>query len=82
MPQLLIHTVKTCRYVWPWAKENSLQHDSYSCHSFSGTRGFPTKRRNETNNFVASVYNENMYIYEECPVKCRREGHIQDWTHC
>ena len=36
------------RYVWPWAKRDALQHDSYSCHKFSGNIiGFPTQRKNE-----------------------------------
>ena len=94
------------RYVWPWAKRDVLQHDSYSCHKFSGNViGFPTQRKNEvqqdfplklnmlsllhklewstlsfqSNNFVASVHNEKMYMYDECPKKCRRR---EEWTRC
>ena len=72
------------RFIWPWAKRDSLQHDAYSCHYFDDTVGFPTPRRNETNNFVASVVSLDMYIWEKCPVECRRKGHENDaeWEHC
>jgi len=69
------------KYVWPWAKRDSMQHDSYFCKRYSGTRAFPTRRKNETNNFVATVVAENMYIWEKCPEKCRPREH-PDWEYC
>ncbi len=47
------------RYVWTWGRHNSVQHDSYLCRMFPGSRPFPTKRLMETNNHVASVWKEN-----------------------
>ena len=58
-----------------------MQHDSYFCKRYSGTRAFPTRRKNETNNFVATVVAENMYIWEKCPEKCRPREH-PDWEYC
>lgn len=69
------------RYVWKWAKKDALQHDAYSCKIFPGTVGFPTQRRNESNNFIASVYSQNMYLWEKCPYKCRPKEH-KDWEYC
>jgi len=69
------------RHVWPWAKRLSIGHDSYTCESYPYTKGFPTQRRNEPNNFVASVVNENNTLWKECPKKCRPQEHL-DWIHC
>ena len=70
-----------CRYVWPWAKENSIAHDSYSCARFSYTKAFPTKRKMEPNNFVASVVAENHVLNQSCPKICRPRDHL-DWEYC
>ena len=44
------------RYVWPWAKRDALQHDSYSCHKFPGNvAGFPTQRMNQVTVTVYAV---------------------------
>ena len=59
-----------------------MQHDAYTCKQYSGTHGFPTKRLEEPNNFVASVIKENHELKDECPVKCRRQGHESDWERC
>ena len=40
------------RYVWPWAREDSMQHDSFSCASYPGSLGFPAQRINQPENFV------------------------------
>jgi len=69
------------KYVWLWAKWDAVQHDSYFCKKFSRTRPFPTRRKNETNNFIGSVINENYGILEKCPEKCRPKEH-QDWEYC
>ena len=69
------------RYIWPWAKLDSMQHDSYFCKKYSGTKPFPTKRKNETNNFVAAVVGQKQYIWKKCPEKCRPKEHL-DWEYC
>lgn len=69
------------KHVWPWAKRLSLGHDSYLCHKYPYTRGFPTQRKKEPNNFMASVVNENNTLWKICPVKCRPATH-KDWLHC
>ena len=39
------------KYIWPWAKDLVLQHDSYTCQMFAKTRPWPTMRSmvNDTN---------------------------------
>ena len=69
------------RYVWPWAKNNQISHDSYTCQKYPKTRPYPTKRLKGPNNFVASVVFENHELTKECPVKCRPKNH-QDWKNC
>ena len=69
------------KYIWPWAKFDAMQHDSYFCRKYSGTRAFPVKRKNETNNFVAAVVAEKQYIWKKCPEKCRPRDH-PDWEYC
>ena len=43
------------RHVWFWAKDISISHDSYTCRSYPYTKSFPTRRKNEINNFVGAV---------------------------
>lgn len=74
------------RYVWRWAKKDMVAHDSYNCHKFSSTRGFPTQRvMNEVGNFVGSVVSVNSSLSEGegavCPEKCRPNLH-KDWIYC
>ena len=69
------------RYVWPWAKDISIAHDSYLCKNYPFTKAFPTQRRNEPNNFVGSVVSENANLWQECPKECRPKNHL-DWIHC
>ena len=69
------------KYIWPWAKFDAMQHDSYFCKKYSGTRAFPVRRKNETNNFVASVVAQKQYIWKKCPEKCRPRDH-PDWEYC
>jgi len=69
------------KYIWPWAKFDAMQHDSYFCKKYSGTRAFPVKRKNETNNFVAAVVAEKQYIWKKCPEKCRPRDHLE-WEYC
>ena len=41
--------------MWPWSKEISIAHDSYNCKYYPYTKGFPSQRKNEINNFVGAV---------------------------
>ena len=94
LPLLLYKTIKciinfifhfflfiVCRFVWPWASKNMISHDSYSCKRFSYTKAFPTKRKMEPNNFVASVVSENHVLNQSCPKICRPREHL-DWEFC
>ena len=69
------------RYLWPWGKWNALSHDAYTCLQFPRTSPFPTRRKLEVNNFVASVITANDILREPCPQKCRPKEH-QDWEFC
>ena len=69
------------RYVWPWAKDISIAHDSYLCKNYPFTKAFPTQRRNEPNNFVGSVVSENANLWQKFPKECRPKNQL-DWIHC
>ena len=69
------------RFVWPWAKRNMFSHDAYHCMKYPETHPFPTKRKDEPNNFVASVIAENHTLYQKCPIQCRPKDH-RDWGYC
>lgn len=77
--------VALTRYVWPWAKKVALCHDSYTCHKFSKTVAFPTRREEGVGNFIGSVisYNSSISLDEGgiCPEKCRPKTH-PDWIYC
>lgn len=68
------------KYVWhPWGRASSVQHDSYLCKYFPGSIGFPTRRKMEPNNYVASVWKDGEQIAKKCPKECRRHP---DWIYC
>ena len=69
------------RYVWTWGRRNSVQHDAYLCRMFPGSVPFPTRRRMEPNNHVASVWKDNATFRSRCPKSCRPSLH-QDWVYC
>ena len=69
------------RYVWPWARGNSIAHDSYHCRQYPYTRPFPTKRVQDHNNFVAAVVAEGNILKTVCPEVCRPLNHT-DWRYC
>ena len=64
------------KHVWPWARLNSMQHESYKCAQYPGTIGFPTRRERKPGNYIAS---NNDIIWRACPEICRRHP---NWTHC
>ena len=69
------------RYIWPWGKWSSVSHDAYNCQRFPRTRAFPTRRKIEVNNFVASVVEANDVLKKVCPWSCRPKKH-KDWIYC
>ena len=69
------------RYVWPWAKNISIAHDSYLCKKYPFTKAFPTERKHEPNNFVGSVVTSNLTLWQTCPEECRPKNHL-DWIYC
>ena len=77
------------RRVWPYAKNDSVIHDSYTCHK-RGLRGtdirpFPTKRLQQRHNYVGDYFVGKGEItvkkHGACPVQCRPKEH-QDWLIC
>ena len=75
------------RYVWPWAQNMSVTHDSYSCERFSNTRPFPTQRKMEPSNFAGAIPREYVIrsdyntISTPCPIACRPPEH-PEWEYC
>jgi len=69
------------KFVWPWAQHSLLQHDSYSCSDFPGSKGFPTQRTKGPGNFVGAVATKSKKhtLWKVCPKKCRRR---KSWIHC
>eukprot|EP00093_Oithona_nana_P009625 09625.XXX_377775_379280_1 [CDS] Oithona nana genome sequencing. len=70
------------RYLWPWAKDITLQHDSYHCDLFAKSHPWPTRRQEwETNNYVGAPFALNTTLSTTCPVKCRPRTH-PEWNLC
>lgn len=68
------------KYIWSWARHMAVQHDSYTCHTFPGSKGFPTEREDGENNFVGAVVSEGGgRLWKKCPKKCRRR---REWERC
>ena len=72
--------------IWPYAKNDSVIHDSYTCKikrlKGSDMRPFPTRRLYGKYNFVGSN-GGNITIQKDgpCPKKCRPIEH-QEWILC
>ena len=78
----LIHfPIMTYRYIWPWVKEYSMNHDSYFCEDFPNTRPFPVKRKEKQPNNYAGAGSDDHIVTEECPLACRPKNH-PDWILC
>ena len=72
------------KFIWPWAKDFSMGHDSYFCNNYVNSRPFPTKREENLCNFIGCRWEEenlNLTEANECPMKCRPKDH-PDWKHC
>ena len=67
------------RHVWGKLLGGVMQHDSYHCSRWpEGSLGFPSHRRNSSDNFVGG-YRGGKPVWIECPQKCRRE---ETWRFC
>ena len=79
--QTLLKTV-----IWPYAKNDSVIHDSYTCKikrlKGSEMRPFPTRRLYGKYNFVGSN-GSNITLQKDgpCPKECRPIEH-QEWILC
>ena len=70
------------RYLYPWAKDIALQHDSYHCALFAKSHAWPTGRQvNQPNNYVGSPVALNSTLSTPCPLKCRPRAH-PEWNLC
>ena len=73
------------KYIWPWAKDLAMVHDSYHCNKYRNTVPFPTQRLDEDCNFVGCIPELKSRITftkkNECPMKCRPKNHL-DWKYC
>ena len=71
-------------FIWPYAKQDSVVHDSYLCKRYPSTdiRPFPTRRVHEWMNYVGSYQGEiTLQKHGPCPEECRPKEH-KDWTIC
>ena len=72
-------------YIWPWAKELAMMHDSYHCKKYRNTIPFPTQRRDGDCNFVGCIPELKSRITftkkNKCPRECRPKNHL-DWKYC
>ena len=66
------------KHVWGEIPGGVVQHDSYACHKFPGTIGFPSQRPNSTG-FIGNIDKDEPDKVVECPKKCRRKG---SWKFC
>lgn len=70
--------------LWPEIKsrEDVLQHDSYLCTTYPGSRPFPSQRQH-SGDFVGapSLRMSGQHVKEPCPVECRPPQH-KDWLYC
>eukprot|EP00111_Clytia_hemisphaerica_P022297 TCONS_00065539-protein len=64
--------------LWTRLNQNVLQHDSFYCEHFAGSKPFPTQRNDF---YVGCVRDCSVKDVKECPVSCRPKNH-QDWTYC
>lgn len=71
------------KYIWPWAKDRCIQHDSFFCTFFGRSYPWPTRRlEGAANNFVGAPFALNSSMDEECPEKCRPRDHKKEWRFC
>ena len=72
-------------YIWPWAKDLAMVHDSYHCKNYSNTIPYPTQRKDTICNFVGCIPELKSRITftkgNKCPMKCRPRNH-SDWKYC
>lgn len=67
------------KVVWPRLVNDVMQHDSYLCSRYKGSRPFPTQRIQGT--FVGCKRKCQYKDLSKCPERCRPKNH-QDWKYC
>ena len=77
--QPIINTVINGLMYRKYKLTKRLQHDSYWCGFYKGTKPFPTKR--EGNTFVGCPSHLCKAKIRECPVNCR-PSYGKNWTYC
>ena len=72
-------------YIWPWAKDFAMMHDSYHCKKYNNTIPYPTQRTDGICNFVGCIPELKSGITftkgNICPIECRPINH-SDWKYC
>ena len=60
------------RYVWPWAENEAIGHDSYYClkYNTNNTKAFPTERKTGPNNFVGAPKTTQWSMETKVPCAC------------
>ena len=67
--------------LWKVTKDDSLQHDSYACETFSGSTPYNTQRSNNWEFIGCRRGCAHRKLQKHCPVACRPKKH-QDWLYC
>lgn len=67
------------KFMWPFVRNDTLQHDSYLCKRYKGTTPYPSKR--EDNRSFIGCKRVCNYEIEQCPKDCRPSQH-KDWLYC
>ena len=60
------------RYVWPWAENEAIGHDSYYClkYNTNNTKPFPTTREIGPNNFVGAPVMTEWFMENKVRCSC------------
>ena len=72
-PKIYLFQFSPCsRYVWPWAENEAIGHDSYYClkYNTNTTKPFPTKRKTGPNNFVGAPVTSKWSMETKVPCAC------------
>lgn len=69
------------KYVWTWAQDLALQHDSFTCEMYSKTTPWPTQREKGVNNYVGAPTALQSSVQDTCPERCRPKNR-KDWIQC
>ena len=72
MTQKYLSIIPFSRYVWPWAENEAIGHDSYYClkYNTNNTKPFPTTREIGPNNFVGAPVTSKWSMETKVPCTC------------